>query len=99
MDSNTKVKWFRAKPPRWSKDGLATISEKNCPPGRYDLSKRRIAMNTAVYKVPPSPSKLNGAKEFRLFKEQSGKRTKDDNNIMTLDRSLKMDGRLNVYFR
>mmetsp|Transcript_3845 Transcript_3845/g.5288 ORF Transcript_3845/g.5288 Transcript_3845/m.5288 type:complete len:99 (-) Transcript_3845:497-793(-) len=56
-----------------------------------------MAMKIAVYRVPPNPIKLKGAKELRLLSEQRGKSTNVDKRRITLDRWLIIPGRLNVW--
>ncbi len=50
------------------------------------MSKKRIAIKTAVYNVPPNPNKLNGDNEFNDFNEHNGNKTTEVRSKITFDR-------------
>ena len=54
-------------------------------------------MTTAVYNVPPNPSKEKGARELSDFNEQRGKRTTEVSRRMMLVRWASRAGNPNVF--
>ena len=52
-----------------------------------------------MYNIPPRPSKLKGAREFKLFREHKGSSTIAVSIRMTLLRAANKVGRLKVFAR